>query len=131
MYGYVYKSTATTLTDFAIAPVEAKDERVMGLPAKTSVMVCPPVHKPHEKYECTQDEWIKDVPAGSVKDLKSLADGDLSGSWGDAIAFNQLVALGALQRSGTIYVPINGYTQGWDTCSDTPVRLLFAMLCLG
>ncbi|PPQ71398.1 hypothetical protein CVT26_011113 [Gymnopilus dilepis] len=47
--------------------------------------------------------------------------GDLSALWGQQIAFSQLVSSGALVRKadGT-FGGGNGYTMGWDNCSDTP-----------
>ncbi|RDB17715.1 Chitinase A1 [Hypsizygus marmoreus] len=49
------------------------------------------------------------------------AAGDLSGMWGQQIAFNQLLQGGALVKNadGT-YKGANGYQMGWDNCSDTP-----------
>jgi chitinase len=48
------------------------------------------------------------------------AQGDLSSFWGQQIPFNQIVAYGALTLSGSAFVQQNGYTEGWDNCSDTP-----------
>ncbi|KAG7443202.1 glycoside hydrolase family 18 protein [Guyanagaster necrorhizus] len=47
--------------------------------------------------------------------------GDLSQWWGSQVAFKQLVSAGALkkQADGT-YGGTNGFTMGWDDCSDTP-----------
>jgi hypothetical protein len=67
--------------------------------------------------------------------------GDLSSMWGQQIAFDRLLKMGALKNNGDdIYVGANGYTMGasflylfrdrlvlialaWDNCSDTPVSL--------
>ncbi|KAF8814370.1 glycoside hydrolase [Phlegmacium glaucopus] len=47
--------------------------------------------------------------------------GDLSNMWGQQIAFRQLVETGNLvKRSDGSYGAGNGYTMGWDDCSDTP-----------
>ena len=58
-----------------------------------------------------------------TQDVKVQAAGDLSSYFGQQIAFNQIIALGALKKSGSVYVQANGYTEGWDDCSDTPVRI--------
>ncbi|KAG6810346.1 hypothetical protein H0H92_012239 [Tricholoma furcatifolium] len=52
---------------------------------------------------------------------RSVGAGDLSGIWGQQIAFKRLVQLGVLQRqdNGT-YTASYGYTQGWDGHSATP-----------
>ncbi|PPQ82293.1 hypothetical protein CVT25_008443 [Psilocybe cyanescens] len=51
----------------------------------------------------------------------SGAQGDLSKMWGQQIAFSQLVELGALnKKQDGSYCGANGYTMGWDDCSDTP-----------
>ncbi|KAF8900154.1 glycoside hydrolase family 18 protein [Gymnopilus junonius] len=47
--------------------------------------------------------------------------GDLSALWGQQISFSQLVRSGALvKKSDGTYIGANGYTMGWDNCSDTP-----------
>ncbi|KAF9523268.1 glycoside hydrolase family 18 protein [Crepidotus variabilis] len=47
--------------------------------------------------------------------------GDLSGYWGQQVAFKEIVNIGALKRnSDGTYGGANGYTMGWDDCSDTP-----------
>ncbi|CAA7268385.1 unnamed protein product [Cyclocybe aegerita] len=49
------------------------------------------------------------------------AQGDLSHLWGQQIAFSQIISFGALtQNSDGSYGGVNGYTMGWDDCSDTP-----------
>lgn len=48
--------------------------------------------------------------------------GDLSRLWGQQVSFNQLLASGVLhKKSDGTYEGANGYTMGWDDCSDTPV----------
>lgn len=55
------------------------------------------------------------------KKLAAQTKGDLSSYWGQEIPFNQIVALGALsETSQSTFVQANGYTEGWDNCSDTP-----------
>lgn len=49
--------------------------------------------------------------AEPAPEQKAVA-GDLSGYWGQQIAFNQIIGLGAIQKSGSVYVQANGYTQG-------------------
>jgi hypothetical protein len=56
-------------------------------------------------------------------EVSAEAAGDLSSYFGQQIAFNQIISLGALKKSGNVYVSANGYSEGWDNCSDTPVRL--------
>ncbi|KAI0684997.1 glycoside hydrolase superfamily [Cytidiella melzeri] len=125
LYGYVSESTATTLTGIAIPPpgfnVQKYKERLLGLPTRNPVPMCPLVweafkEKPNfleGKHNRTkQKQKTIEVEAGN---------GDLSSYYGQQIAFNQIVALGALTKtsSGT-YMQANGYTEGWDDCSDTP-----------
>lgn len=64
------------------------------------------------------DAPSEDTPAdgdgertGDAPESKAAA-GDLSQYWGSQIAFNQILALGAIQKSGSVYVQANGYTQG-------------------
>ena len=82
-----------------------------------------------------------------LKRGKAGPAGDLSGMWGEQIAFGQLLEMGALKNKGDgSYVGVNGYTMGmflvssmmlalvlilwscitlaWDDCSDTPVGIL-------
>ncbi|KAL0959763.1 hypothetical protein HGRIS_011453 [Hohenbuehelia grisea] len=46
--------------------------------------------------------------------------GDLSGYMGSQVAFNQLLAAGALKKQDGKYVGTSGYKRGWDTRSSTP-----------
>lgn len=52
-------------------------------------------------------ERVKKAP-----EVEAEAAGDLSAYWGQQIPFNQIVALGALKKSGSVYVQNNGYTEG-------------------
>jgi len=125
LYGYVSQSTATTLTGIALPPagfdLEAYKERVMGLPVRKQVFACPLPGKQADgepvflngKHERSK---VKNAATG----VSTKAEGDLSSYFGQQIAFNQIVALGALQKSGSVYVQANGFTEGWDNCSDTP-----------
>jgi len=54
------------------------------------------------------------------KAAAQAANGDLSSYWGQQIPFGDIVTLGALTLSGSAFVQANGYTEGWDNCSDTP-----------
>ncbi|KAF8890746.1 glycoside hydrolase family 18 protein [Infundibulicybe gibba] len=59
--------------------------------------------------------------SASVVDNNVCSAGDLSNMWGKQIAFSQLLSSGALQKqSDGTYTAANGYTMGWDDCSDTP-----------
>jgi len=92
-YGYVSKSKATKLSgSFAPSP----DDRSF-----------PPGAHPRNK-------GVENF--GIVPDV-----GDLSGMWGQQIAFHQLVRSGALQKKvDGNYGGANGFTKSWDDCSDTP-----------
>ncbi|KAF9033207.1 glycoside hydrolase superfamily [Panaeolus papilionaceus] len=47
--------------------------------------------------------------------------GDVSRIWGQQIPFSQILAYGILtKRPDGTYTATNGYTSGWDNCSDTP-----------
>ncbi|KAF6750396.1 glycoside hydrolase family 18 protein [Ephemerocybe angulata] len=92
-YGYVSKSSKTKLSGSSMPPALAPGShpRVQGA-------LCRPT--------ATDDT----APAG-----------DLSSMWGQQIAFNQLVRMGALVKKGDgTYGGANGYTMDWDDCSDTP-----------
>ena len=115
-------------------------EKVLNLPSRNKAPSCPLVpEKFDEEPNFLDDKHQRDRvrPAGVAA---TAANGDLSSYMGQQIPFNQIVALGALQKtsSGT-YVQANGYTEGkhrvrtmcnedthallgWDDCSDTPVR---------
>ncbi|KAI0686381.1 glycoside hydrolase superfamily [Cytidiella melzeri] len=97
-------------------------EHVLGVPTRNPVPMCPLVweafkEKPNfleGKHDRTkQKQKTIEVEAGN---------GDLSSYYGQQIVFNQIVALGALltKLSSGTYVQANGYTEGWDDCSDTP-----------
>ncbi|KAI0076958.1 glycoside hydrolase family 18 protein [Panus rudis PR-1116 ss-1] len=124
LYGYVSKSTATHLTGIAMPPpgfqLDEYKERVLGLPARNPTPSCPMPNKAEDLGEPNfldgKHERVKKAP-----DFKAeAAAGDLSAYYGQQIPFNQIIALGALTKSGSVYVQANGYTEGWDDCSDTP-----------
>lgn len=50
----------------------------------------------------------------------AAAAGDLSIYWNTQIAFKTLLSAGALVRHDGKYIGGNGFTRGWDNCSDTP-----------
>ncbi|KAH8096611.1 glycoside hydrolase family 18 protein [Cristinia sonorae] len=127
LYGYVSKSTARTLTGIALPPagfdLAAYKERVMNLPVRNPNFACAlPVKGDEELGEPVfldgNHERVKE--AKKVPEVEAKAAGDLSSYFGQQIAFNQIVALGALKKSGSVYVEANGFTQAWDDCSDTP-----------
>jgi chitinase len=144
LYGYVSQSTATTLTGIAIPPpgfnVQKYRERVLGLPTRNPVPMCPLVREAFEEEPNFLD-GKHDRTKQMEKRIEAKATGDLSSYFGQQIAFNQIVALGALTRSNNVYVQANGYTEGmmrssctrdtnprsplvgWDDCSDTPVSI--------
>jgi chitinase len=58
-----------------------------------------------------------------VPEVGTAPTGDLSHLWGQQISFSQLLSSGALyKKSDGTYDGANGFTVGWDDCSDTPVR---------
>lgn len=115
LYGYVSKSTATTLTGIAMPPagfqLEDYKERVLNLPRRNPVAACPLPTKGEGEpnFLNGKHERAKKAPEGVHTEG---AAGDLSAYFGQQIAFGQLVALGALQKSGNVYVQANGYTEG-------------------
>ncbi|KAI0774706.1 glycoside hydrolase family 18 protein [Trametes elegans] len=136
LYGYVSQSTKTTLQHIARPPagfqVKEYKEKVLGLPERGLACPLPSEEQnevtPQEGSESNKlglsgnHERVKGLGTTTEKqDVHAEAAGDLSSYFGQQIPFNQIVALGALSKtsSGT-YVGANGYTEGWDDCSDTP-----------
>ena len=129
LYGYVSQSSRTTLAG-SFAPSEMKqNEHAQRLLAVQEESALEPVGEEEmnflgeahdrafakEKALAARDGAPgKDAPppdgAEHAPDQKAAA-GDLSGYWGQQIAFNQIVGLGAIQKSGSVYVQANGYTQ--------------------
>ncbi|KIM37880.1 glycoside hydrolase family 18 protein [Hebeloma cylindrosporum] len=92
IYGYVSKSTDKNLSGSSIPP-ELPPQAAAGA---------------HPRY-----------PPKRPKIRGAL--GDLSALWGQQIAFSQLVTSGAICKTGDgSYDGANGYTMGWDDCSNTP-----------
>ncbi|KAM5542384.1 hypothetical protein V8D89_003843 [Ganoderma adspersum] len=128
LYGYVSQSTKTTLQQIARPPAGfdpvAYKEQVLGLPARGLKCPLPGVQEKVEEGEEPNalhgnHERRREANDGEVK--TEAAAGDLSAYFGQQIAFNQLVALGALTKSSSgTYGGANGYTMAWDDCSDTP-----------
>ncbi|KAL1940051.1 hypothetical protein VTO73DRAFT_9386 [Trametes versicolor] len=136
LYGYVSQSSKTTLQHIARPPaglkVQEYKEKVLGLPQRGLACPLPSVQEDAAGESGSEEKPNMLAPSGNharegaqkAKDgeeLKAEAAGDLSSFFGQQIAFGQLVSLGALTKtsSGT-YVAANGYTEGWDDCSDTP-----------
>ncbi|KAI0337951.1 hypothetical protein BDW22DRAFT_842180 [Trametopsis cervina] len=127
LYGYVSQSTKTTLTGIAIPPVgfnvQKYREAVLGLPTRNAAPMCPIVKEKFEEEPSFLDgAHERTAQKATAKKIEVKAgNGDLSSYFGQQIAFNQIVALGALTKSSNgTYVQANGYTEGWDDCSDTP-----------
>lgn len=60
-------------------------------------------------------------PQCPPKELSVAPAGDLSTVWGQQIPFKHLVQSGVLHRKADgSYTAANGYSHGWDECSDTP-----------
>ncbi|KAI8989856.1 glycoside hydrolase family 18 protein [Trametes punicea] len=137
LYGYVSQSTKTTLQHIARPPagfkLEEYKQKVLGLPVRGLACPLPQVKVDKEEKDGADSDTKPNMlaltgnherqqRAGKEKDgIRAAAAGDLSSYFGQQIPFNQIVALGALTKtsSGT-YVAANGYTEGWDDCSDTP-----------
>ncbi|KAI0089280.1 glycoside hydrolase family 18 protein [Irpex rosettiformis] len=129
LYGYVSQSTKTTLTGIAIPPlgfdVQKYRERVLGLPTRNAVLMCPLVREAYEdgdevNFLDGRHDRVSQKEKGKKVEVDA-GNGDLSSYFGQQIAFNQIVALGALVKSSNgTYVQAGGYTEGWDDCSDTP-----------
>ncbi|OBZ70107.1 putative endochitinase [Grifola frondosa] len=119
LYGYVSQSTATTLEQIAMPPpgflLNEYKERVLGLPVRKDGvpggLACPVPGKAK-----------KDEGGAQPRGKAPAVHAERGGRPERQIPFNQIVALGALTKtsSGT-YVQANGFTEGWDNCSDTPV----------
>lgn len=116
LYGYVSKSTATTLTGIAIPTagfdVQQYRERVLHLPSRNLAPACPLVL---EKFD--EEPNFLDGNHGRIRTKKpevhASAAGDLSSYYNQQIPFNQIIALGALTKSSNgTYVQANGYTEG-------------------
>ena len=105
--------------------VKAYKELVMNLPVRNPAMLCPlPAKNPAKNVEepvFLNGKHERSKGAAPTETLKAQAVGDLSSYFNQQIPFNQIIALGALKKSGSVYVQANGYTEGWDDCSDTPV----------
>ena len=142
LYGYVSQSTATTLTGIAMPPagfqLDEYKERVLNLPRRNRFAACPMPTKGEGEPTFLDGKHERTNIGPEVK--VEAAAGDLSSYFGQQIPFNQITALGALKKSGSVYVQANGYTEGeylnylsppprltgylgWDDCSDTPVRI--------
>ena len=118
LYGYVSKSTATHLFGIALPPpgfqLQEYKERVMGIPTRSSPFPaqCALPNKDEDFGEPNfldgKHERAKNAPEVEAE----AAAGDLSAWFGQQIPLNQIVALGALKKSGSVYVQNNGYTEG-------------------
>ena len=113
LYGYVSQSTKTVLQDSVILPgkgfakgeIQERGGPACALPAQPpSTLVSPP-------HAVGPSRGANKRPK-NVKNLQVESAGDLSSYYGQEIPFNQIVALGALKKSGSVYVQANGYTEG-------------------
>ncbi|KAF8589507.1 glycoside hydrolase family 18 protein [Ramaria rubella] len=106
LYGYVSQSTKTTLSDVAGTTTSQHEQ-----PEPNKSVQGKPIFL---KGNHARPRVVPRTDATAVP-------GDLSSYWGQQIPFNQLLALGALvESSDGTYRQANGYTEGWDDCSDTP-----------
>jgi chitinase len=144
-YGYVSKSTATKLTGSyelpgppADAPTNAHTARVKAAQAplaEGAVSTDDPAPEPgaplplnflDNRHDRSFERAMAPRRRAVGNTDAAATAGDLSSYLGQQIAFNQIVALGALKPSGSAFIEANGYTQGWDNCSDTPVSCRFS-----
>ncbi|KAJ7503010.1 glycoside hydrolase family 18 protein [Mycena galericulata] len=101
LYGYVLKSTKTTLSNYTLPETEE------GAQAKVDV-----------------DPGVdSDKPTDSISPIRGAnkRPANLTKWWGTEIAFNSLVSTGALVKKvdGT-YEAAAGFKRAWDDNSDTP-----------
>ncbi|KAI0758172.1 glycoside hydrolase family 18 protein [Fomes fomentarius] len=130
LYGYVSKSTKTTIHRNAIPPagfdVQDYKEQVLQLPNRGLSCPLPQIEEGQdgETKEEEKPNPLRGAHARSkvkLEEVKASAAGDLSSFFGQQIAFNQLLSMGALKKnSDGTYTGANGYTMAWDDCSDTP-----------
>ncbi|GBE80217.1 glycoside hydrolase family 18 protein [Sparassis crispa] len=127
LYGYVSESTATTLAEIALPPpgfrLAEYRQRVLGLPMRNPLsnggLVCELPQRAANKPSGKPNPLNGAHPHARSKVVTENAN--LSSYWGQQIAFNQIVALGALtETSWKTFQEAGGYTEGWDNCSDTP-----------
>lgn len=129
LYGYVSQSTATTLTGIAMPPagldVQKYRERVLELPTRRNpAPACPVVRETFDEEPNFLDGKHAMVRPNPKEEVEAKAAGDLSSFYGQQIAFNQIVSLGALKKSSTgTYVQANGYTEGTALSSGVSSRL--------
>lgn len=126
LYGYVSQSTATTLTGIAMPPagldVQKYRERVLELPTRNPAPACPLVRETFDEEPNFLDGKHAMVRPKPKEEVVAKAAGDLTAFYGQQIAFNQLVSLGAITKaSNGTYVQANGYTEG----AQSFVRRLF------
>ncbi|KAF8514622.1 glycoside hydrolase superfamily [Gautieria morchelliformis] len=117
LYGYVSNSTQTTLSHIARPPtgftMSQHKQRVLNNEDSNQAQGLTTV----PNFLNGNHARTRVLPTGAA----ATALGDLSAYWGQQIPFNQLLQLGALvKNSDGTYGQANGYTEGWDNCSDTP-----------
>ncbi|KAK7057589.1 glycoside hydrolase family 18 protein [Favolaschia claudopus] len=122
LYGYVYNSTRTTLSQFTLlegqepegdaAPDSEAHERDEDILTPDTAAIRgahkEPIHPELERAE------IRSA-------IGTEATAQLSSWWGQQISFRSLVALRVLvKNSEGKYDAGNGFTRAWDGCSKTP-----------
>ncbi len=122
LYGYVSKSTKTTLQQIAMPPagfdVQAYKEQVLRLPNRGLSCPLPQIEEVQdgETKEEEKPNPLRGAHARSKvksEEVKAEAAGDLSSLFNQQIAFNQLLSMGALKKnSDGTYTGTNGYTMG-------------------
>lgn len=121
LYGYVSQSSKTTLQDSVVAPgtgfargeLQERGGPACALtPRKSSPLLAQVASPPPVSVQGTSKGANKRPIKRLTGTMKAETAGNLSSYYGQQIPFNQIVALGALQKSGDVYVQANGYTEG-------------------
>ncbi|KAJ7099548.1 glycoside hydrolase superfamily [Mycena belliarum] len=125
LYGYVFKSSKTTLTNFAgndeteeAGESDPIEEEVPADGSDASEAI-----RGANKRPIDVESLESPIPAAEEPEPEAGAEAtaNLSKWWGQAIPFSSLVASGALVKKpdGT-YGASSGFKMAWDNCSDTP-----------
>ncbi|KAF7315065.1 Glycoside hydrolase family 18 protein [Mycena indigotica] len=104
LYGYVLNSSKTVLTGSFVEPEEF---------STSATVKVNPMRGANRRPVTVRPPIISEVKADATANLQSW--------WGQQIPFSSLVSSGALTKSSNgTYSGANGFTEGWDDCSDTP-----------
>jgi chitinase len=110
LYGYVSQSSKTVLTGSSMPAPEMLLLQKTEEKGPDGTMTVSSFHN---------GAHAKTSPKGT--ELQATAAANLTAYWGQQIAFNDIVAAGALVKSSAgTYGQAGGFTMAWDNCSDTP-----------